>query len=119
MQAEVFLAVFARWADVEGPATGKQAAGKTSKPIESMIEAARGRHNALVGQKAEAVLVEKSLIDVEAAINQHAESKSGTGIDDQRADSAGGAFVDRVCIDAANLGDVDEFLFVEGRGLGH
>ena len=65
-------------------------------------------------QKREAVLVNKSLIDVEAAIDKYAIAKSAAGIEAQGAHAAWGAIVEGVSFDAADLGGVDEFRGVKG-----
>ena len=56
------------------------------------------------------MLVEEGLVDVQAAIDEDAVAKSGAGVDAEGAHATRGAVVDGVSLDAADLGDVDEFL---------
>ena len=61
-----------------------------------------------MGEEREAVLVEKGVVDVEPAIDEHAVPQPAAGIDAQRPHAAAGAVVDLVVLDAADLGRVDE-----------
>src|SRR4051812_29114756 len=62
----------------------------------------------------------EGLVDIHAAVGEDAIAEAAAGVDQQGADAAGGAFIDGVGLDAADLGDVDEFVGIErGRRPGH
>jgi len=79
------------------------------------IEGSRWGRDASVRQKTEAVRADEGLIDVHPAIDEDSIAQAAAGVDQQGSDTAGGAFVDGISFDAADLGDVDEFIGIERR----
>ena len=99
---------------LNGPQEVSRPPGKLLSQSRVPVEPAHRRADAFVGEEREAVLMEECLVDVEAAVDEHAVSQASAGVEAERPHAAArrrrSAAYDSI---AADLGGVDEFAGVQ------